>query len=365
MLAKFFLFNEQEERFLLFYNKIVFFIISNLMFYTIAINAHYNLKTNSFMFGISLLFSLGVSIVFSQIFQLKNIFIFGIYTITYIIFSILGLFEFYIIFLLLMNLFIFLSIKSFHWLIPNNKYEQTIHLMNYVIMDDFNHEIAFHYYNLPFKRTDNNKRSLKDELFVMQKYNSMLLFKNKITEKNFDDYKNIKDLTIYKSALLITYKIILDYCKQGYETIETPPISFKLHMKEDNDLLNDNEQYTCEFKIDLRNLKTLYKEEKDNEKAASNIKNGINELQSIAKNNKMGIKFKHGVKDEYYVIRLIINLSKSNHVGDDVSIALNQINQHKLEQLKSINMTKSSGLTTVYGETNVQTEETIDDLRFK
>ena len=37
----------------------------------------------------------------------------------------------------------------------------------------------------------------------------------------------------------------------------------------------------------------------------------------------------------------------------------------KLEQLKSINMTKSSGLTTVYGETNVQTEETIDDLRFK
>ena len=136
-------------------------------------------------------------------------------------------------------------------------------------------------------------------------------------------------------------------------------------MKQDNDLLNDNEQYTCEFKIDLKNLKTLYKEDKDNEKIASNIKHGIDEIQSIAKSNKMGIKLKHGVKDEYYIIRLIINLSKSNHIGDDVSIALNQINQHKLDQLKSINMSKSSGLTTVYGETDVQTEETVDDLRFK
>lgn len=365
MLAKFFLFNEQEERFLLFYNKIVFFIISNLMFYTIAINAHYNLKTNSFMFGISLLFSLGISILLNQIFQFKNIFIFGIYTITYIIFSILGLFGFDIIFLLLMNLFIFLSIKSFHWLIPNNTYEKTIHLMNYAIMDDFNHEMAFHHYNLPFKRTDNNKRSLKDELFVLQKYNSMLTFKNKITEKNFDEYKNIKDLSIYKSTLLVIYKIILDYCKHGYETIETNPIFFKLNMKQDNNLLNDNEQYTCEFKIDLKNLKTLYKEDKNNEKIASNIKHGIDEIQSIAKSNKMGIKLKHGVKDEYYIIRLIINLSKSNYIGDDVSIALNQINQHKLDQLKSINMSKSSGLTTVYGETDVQTEETVDDLRFK
>ena len=44
---------------------------------------------------------------------------------------------------------------------------------------------------------------------------------------------------------------------------------------------------------------------------------------------------------------------------------INQIDQDKIEKLQSIDMSSSSGLTTFYPDTALNTEKTIDDLRFE
>lgn len=60
MKFKFKLFDDQNEYFLSFYNKITFFILSNLLFYSISISAHGNLRYNSILFAGYLLLNTGM-----------------------------------------------------------------------------------------------------------------------------------------------------------------------------------------------------------------------------------------------------------------------------------------------------------------
>ena len=251
--------------------------------------------------------------------------------------------------------------------------------MDYIITDDFDYSLSYHSYDIPFKRTNSKHRYIDDELFFLKKYNDMIMFKNKISSENFEEYKNKKmQFEIPKSILLIVYKTILMYCKTGYSTVETPNISFKI--EDSSQSLNQkNGKYIVEFKVDLKNLKSIKESDKNentnffgkkefnnkNSNKNLNIKDGIDEIYSICKQNKFNLRIRQGVKYTNYIIRISFELKKKD--DDDITMALNKINEKALEDFNDANqLNKSSGLTTRYSETDLQTVETIDDnLRFK
>ena len=390
MKFKFKLFDDQNEYFLSFYNKITFFILSNLLFYSISISAHGNLRYNSILFAGYLLLNTGMLVVINQVHKMKNWLMFITYSVTYVLFTVLGAFDFDIIFFLIINLFLLLTIKAFHWIIPHNNYENMLSLLGFIMTDDFNHDMAYQNYDIPIKRNDYPIRTLTEEIFALSKYNDMLLFKNKIAKHYFDEISNIfkespdiANFTINKSVLLMTYKTILDFCHTGYSTVETKPISFKYLDKKNKDLLDDM-KYTLEFKIDTKNLKTIkvqdrYKHfsvNKNHHKEYNDtnitIKQGIEEVKAVCDTNNFKIDFKHGVKNtggnEYYIIRIIVSADRQRgnlSGGDSLMMPINQIDQDKIEKLQSIDISSSSGLTTFYPDTALNTEKTIDDIRFE
>lgn len=363
-----FFFNEQDEYFFKYYYKMVFFILSNILFFNIAITAHNNIKENYLSFGLYLILSIFTVLFLNSIFKLKNLWCFPIYSFFYLLlglagsFNIIDIFSFDIVFCLIINFFIYLTIKSFNWIVPHNNYEKSLLLLDFMIIEDFNKEMAYHYYNMPFYKDNEKERSLREELIAMEKYNSMIIFKNKIKSEQLSKYiGNAPSVNIPKSTLLVIYKTILDFCYQGFNTVESNPIQFKIDWTNvKNDLLES--KYICEFKIEIKNLKSIkvkdmYKNfsvkkehhEEFNENII-NIKNGIDGVYAIIKKNKMGVKIKHGLKNEEYVIRVTVDLNQSN----SAETLFEQLNYEKIEQIKNIELSKSSGLTTNYQTDNKQ-----------
>lgn len=363
-----FFFNEQDEFFFKYYYKVVFFILSNILFFNIAIIAHNDIKEHYLSFALYLVLNVFTILFLNSAIKLKNLWCFGIYSLLYLMFGVLGLlniinvFSFDIIFFFIINTFVYLTIKSFNWVVPHNNYEKTLLLLDFMIIEDFNKEMAYHYYDMPFYKDNEKERMLREELIALEKYNSMIVFKNKIKSEQLSKYiGNAPSVNIPKSTLLIIYKTILDFCYQGFNTVESNPIQLKIDWSNvKNDLLES--KYVCEFKIEIKNLKSIkvkdrYKNfsvkkehpEEFNENLI-NIKNGIDGIYAIIKKNKMGVKIKHGLKNDEYIIRVIVDLNQSN----SAETVFEQLNYEKMEQIKSIELSKSSGLTTNYQTDNKQ-----------
>lgn len=349
-------FNELEQNYFLHKEQFVYFIIANVLFYAIAINAHANLGENYLAFAGFLIINVSLIPIIKKTIYPKlsekiglNKFITAQYCVLYVLFSMgFGLFKFDSIFVIIIVVFLYVVIKTYNYIVPPRKDETTI-LMDYIIMNDFDSNFAFHKYELPFKSDGKATRSIQSELEMMQEYNKTLDNLNRIDDENFNKYKEI-DFMMNSGILLLIYQTILKYTDK---TIKTPPIKFKL-LDERENLKPRNGAYILEFKFDRQNL--IYVYDKQNKKKQS-IKHGIEEISTVIKERGDDVKIKHGMNKGQYIIR--VHFFITQEVADEVLAVVNKINQKFANQLDDMSITGSSGLTTVYDNTEDEHLDTI------
>jgi hypothetical protein len=341
---KSFLLNESDKDFFLTKARFIYFVIAILMFYNLSITAHNNLGKNYLSFAAMNMFVLVITFVLSTIKQMRIWMIFALYNAFYVLFTITGLFDFDIIYLGILNFTVYIIIKSYDGIIVNNKNEQIIGIMDYAITDDFDSNMAYHNYAIPFEKTNEKQRNIQEELEILDKYNDMLNYKNKIAKENFERYNGIHFL-IPKSILLIIYQTILNYNRQGITSVKTTPISFKLTDESENPKYNRG-AYVFEFKFDRTNLRNIRTDKK-----IMSIKNGIDEIITVCKQNKMDLKIAHGVNKNNYIVRIQFNINKEKN--SEVVKLVKQISNNKDEQFKDINLSMSdSNMTTQYSDSS-------------
>lgn len=348
-------FHEYEKDFFNEYSKYIYFIILNIMLFTISINAHANLNENIFSFFVYISISLLIVFILKQLNIAKIPSVFITYTTMYLVFSLLmGFFSFDIIYLTIVLLFIYFSIKSYSIILPNNKNHLKIENWNFLFLNDFNNDMAFQKYDIPFKQNTNiKKRKIQKELEILKQYNDMISYKNKINNENFEKYKEI-NFDIPKSLILTIYKVILDYTNKGASSVKTEPITYKV--------IDDTENpkpkrglYIFEVKFDRQNLKHIKNKDGKN----LNIKHGIEEIKIICKQNKMDLKIVHGMNKNHYLIRIHFFLQ---HKDDEVISVIKKINEENKNFINEVDLTSSSGLTTDYQSTEYNEVDTFDKI---
>ena len=81
------------------------------------------------------------------------------------------------------------------------------------------------------------------------------------------------------------------------------------------------------------------------------IKNGIDEIITVCKQNKMDLKIAHGVNKNNYIVRIQFNINKEKN--SEVVKLVKQISNNKDEQFKDINLSMSdSNMTTQYSDSS-------------
>lgn len=355
---RFLLFNEKDKLFFSKHNQIIYFVLTSLILFNISVSAHDNISQNLLPYTLFLSLSVLIPVLISSIFkQSQNWVLFAVFNLNYIIFSLLlRQFDFDIVYLLILNFFVYFSIKSFNIIMSDlifKNYNFKLNMFEYVITDDFEHSMSYQKYDIPFKRDDSQFRMLQDELFVLEKYNEIIPFKNKLQASNFEKYRNIS-FNVPKSVILILYVSIIEFCKTGISTIETNPISFRIE-DESKKLNYKYGKYIFEFKVNVRNLKSI--KGKDGEETT--IKHRLDEIYALCKSKNLNLKIRHGLKGDFYLIRIYFQPKQKE--DNEIIKALNKTYDDTMDKFKSLNLQKSTGLTTDYEQTEYHEEQTYEE----
>lgn len=341
-----FKFSEQEKTFFSSTQRFIYFILCTILFYSIAINTHGHLAKSSIAFAAYLIICLAIVMILKQLKQAKLMFVYIGYMVTYCIVTLLfGFFKFDPVFMLIITMYLYLAIKIHKYVVFGLESKETIQILNYSIADDFNHKYAYQKYDMPFLKNEDKKRSLQEELFILNEYNKLIQYKNKIKEKNIQNFTEI-NFMLPKSLLVSIYQVIIEYQNDSLSAVETKPIEIKIFDKTET-LEANMGQYLVEFKFDRQNLISIRKNNK-----STNIKHGIEEIYNIVKENKMDVKIRHGMNKGYYIIRVHFNI---NQISNEFIEVVQKMHHDKVEPIREIDIKGTEQGRTEYDKTQYAT----------
>ena len=346
---------KQDDNFLLSNKKeYLYFFFVNIIFYNISTTAHYSYRENYLLFSLFFICSMALVILFKFVNKMSILNIFISYNFSYLLFSLLiSVIKFDVIYLVIINIFLFAMIKLYK--IIKNLSENKSHfdvILNYHIENDFSNKYTFRNNDLPFQINENEKfRTIDEELELLKKCNDLKKSKIKLTNENIDEYINSFKFNVPKSLILVIYQTILNHT---YHNVEEEIIKLKI-LDETNNVKENSGNYLLEFKIDRNNI-VKYTNEINN--VQSSIKNIIDGIINITKEEKYDLIIKQGINKNYYVIRIHFEIKILTSDKESISNSFNLINKPKTS-LKDLDLSKSTGLTTDYHEDNSDTTEDI------
>lgn len=304
-------------------NKFIFFVVFNIVFFTLAISIYPGLALASGFFAMCLLTNMSIIYLISRKEGLfKSWWAVVLYPITYGIFGYLKFLPLDFPFMLLMAFAIHCQIKVYPYLFLEHQ-DNMLEVWNYAFLDDFDKGMSLHKYGIPLSHNINETRLIDEEIKLMRAFNQALFFKNKITEKNFGEIGNLH-FYVPKSLSLVVYQAIINYCDLGVKSQSNNPITIKVRDYTDQQFNIGRGDYMLEFRIDQENLKS--NTEKDGRKTV--LSDAINEIHNVCRHKEMSIYgIEHGISADdkkYYLIR--IKYKKPDMVDPKIVAALNSTN---------------------------------------
>ena len=348
------MFSEQEELFFSKSSQYLYFTLSVILFYIISITAHKNLAEHFLFFGIYNTMTLGFVLFLSNTFKFKNLYANLLYSCLYILFSLFGFFDFDWIYLLVLNLFIVLDIKSYFFIVPKQFNSEKINNINVAMMFDFNREFALKSLGLPINEYSKTV-DIQEELSYLSFYNSALQWENKLHDKVYQDIH----FEVPRRFVCVVYKTLLDHCRMGNLTAKTKPVDLKIT---DNSHENNPKhgRYVLEFRIHKSNLKNIRVPVVDSNKNKTiSIKDSIDELNQVCQNFGYDLYLKTGIsgtKKELFVIRMVFQVTELKENNERVIREIEGAENN--DDFSFLNAHEYKTETPIVGETEYQETDT-------